>query len=214
MVSGNWSRGWLCFHCSVSALSSLLCKNVFHNIVFSQTFLVFIPILLRYGREKNILFQNCIHFPFTKAHSFNTYCQSVSPAQISTHTREHIHKARLKKQLQFLIKALLIPLCKTQLHKCTQWGKKENEGEEEKGGGVKKKCANARRIITYIMKPSLLFWMSLLMSLAGFGANLNSDLYQLPAADFEWQRHQTPLASRPIDFSKSPTIAFACLFLL
>lgn len=48
-----------------------------------------------------------------------------------------------------------------------------------------KKSANARRIITYIMKPSLLFWMSLLMSLASFGANLNSDLYQLPAADFE-----------------------------
>lgn len=44
---------------------------------------------------------------------------------------------------------------------------------------------NAGRIITYIMKPCLLFRMSLLMSVAGFGANLNSDLYQSPAADFE-----------------------------
>lgn len=74
-----------------------------------------------------ILFQDCIHFLFlffsNKAHSFNTYCRTVSLAQISAHaphTREHIHKARLKKQLLFLIKALLIPLCKTRLHKCTQ----------------------------------------------------------------------------------------------
>lgn len=49
----------------------------------------------------------------------------------------------------------------------------------------KKSSTNARRIITCIMKSSLLFRMSLLMSLAGFGANLNSDLYQSPAADFE-----------------------------
>lgn len=53
------------------------------------------------------------------------------------------------------------------------------------GEGEGKNVQMRRRIITYIMKPSLLFWMSLLMSLAGFGANLNSDLYQLPAADFE-----------------------------
>lgn len=143
-------------------------------------------------------------------------CLSHTNIHSHMHTCEHIHRERLKKQLQFLIKALLIPLCKTQLHKYTQWGERENEGEEGKGRErEEKKCsANARRIITYIMKPSLLFRMSLLMSLAGFGANLNSDLYQSPAADFEWQRHQTPLASRPIDFSKSPTIAFACLFLL
>lgn len=71
----------------------------------------------------------------------------------------------------------------TQVHTMRE---KETEGGEERGGGAKgKKSANARRIITYIMKPSLLFWMSLLMSLASFGANLNSDLYQLPAADFE-----------------------------
>lgn len=105
-----------------------------------QTLLAFTPIVLRYGRgKKNILFQDCIHFAFNKAHSFTAYCQSVSLAQISTHTREHIHKARLKKQLQFLIKALLIPLCKTWLHKCTQWGKRENEGGEKRGGRAKKK---------------------------------------------------------------------------
>lgn len=167
--------------------------------------------------EKNH-FKTAIFFfllALNTAHSFIQHILSVCAAhKISTHVNISI-KQGWKKQLQFLIKALLIPLCKTQLHECTQWGKRETEGGEERGGRAKKKkSANARRIITYIMKPSLLFWMSLLMSLASFGANLNSDLYQLPAADFEWQRHQTPLASRPIDFSKSPTIAFACLFLL
>lgn len=63
--------------------------------------------------------------------------------------------------------------------------KRDGGREEEEGERRRKKSANARRIITYIMKPSLLFWMSLLMSLASFGANLNSDLYQLPAANFE-----------------------------
>lgn len=60
--------------------------------------------------------------------------------------------------------------------------RREERGEKEE---EEKNVQMRRRIITYIMKLSLLFWMSLLMSLAGFGANLNSDLYQLPAADFE-----------------------------
>lgn len=163
----------------------------------------------------SILYSFCIK-QGTFIQGIFSVCLSRTNIHRRAHTCKHIHRARLKKQLQFLIKALLIPLCKTQLHKYTQWGERENEGGEERGGRVKKKkCStNVRRIITYIMKSSLLFRMSLLMSLAGFGANLNSDLYQSPAADFEWQRHQTPLASRPIDFSKSPTIAFACLFLL
>lgn len=71
----------------------------------------------------------------------------------------------------------------------TQVNTMRKKGDGGRGGkrreSEEKKSANARRIITYIMKPSLLFWMSLLMSLASFGANLNSDLYQLPAADFE-----------------------------
>lgn len=55
------------------------------------------------------------------AHSFIRHILLVCVARINIYTCEHIHKARLKKkQLQFLIKALLIPLCKTQLHKCTQ----------------------------------------------------------------------------------------------
>lgn len=74
----------------------------------------------------------------------------------------------------------------TQVHtmrKKRDGGREGGRKRRESEGG--KKSANARRIITYIMKPSLLFWMSLLMSLASFGANLNSDLYQPPAADFE-----------------------------
>lgn len=54
------------------------------------------------------------------AHSFIQHILLVCVAHINIYTCERIHKARLKKQLQFLIKALLIPLCKTQLHKCTQ----------------------------------------------------------------------------------------------
>lgn len=74
MVSGNWGRGWLCFHCSVSALCLLFCENVFYDIVFSQTFVAFTPIVLRngggeqWGRggKKNpyILFQDGIRFCF------------------------------------------------------------------------------------------------------------------------------------------------------
>lgn len=71
----------------------------------------------------------------------------------------------------------------TQVH--TMRRKRERAIVEKRRESEEKSSAHARRIITYIMKLFLLFRMSLLMSLAGFDANLNSDLYQSPAADFE-----------------------------
>lgn len=84
----------------------------------------FLPVLLdahtntpQIHKKKTV--QDCVFFSFL-AHSFIQHILLVCVARTNIYTCEHIHKARLKKQLQFLIKALLIPLCKTQLHECTQ----------------------------------------------------------------------------------------------
>lgn len=81
-------------------------------------------------REKNTLFHYCIHFALRHIHS--RHFQPLTQLSTDTHMYEHIHRAGLKKQLQFLIKTLLIPLCKTQLHKYTQWEKgRMRDGRKE-----------------------------------------------------------------------------------